>query len=435
MRSWTSPDVPALPGQGPRLRLFDTASGTTLPSRTEEPATLYVCGITPYDATHLGHASTYVGFDLLVRAWRDAGRTVTYVQNVTDVDDPLLERARETGVDWRALADEQVELYRSDMTGLRVLAPDHLVGAVEAMDLVAAAVEEMVDQGVAYPVPVPAEELAALPDDGAAAAADAPGDPAADTYADLSQDPFFGTAAHLDAAEMVAVFADNGGDPDRPGKRSALDPLLWRRARRDEPHWPGRSLGPGRAGWHIECAAIARHYLGPVVEVQGGGRDLVFPHHEMSESHLRALTRFDAPVLVHAHGGMVACGGQKMSKSLGNLVLVSDLVRQGVDPMAIRLALLDHHYRSDWQYSAERLRWQRDRLRRWRQAVRAPRGPAAETLLAEVRAALADDLDSPAALRAVDGWVERALADGDGGEEVGPRLARRTLDALLGIAL
>ncbi|RPF28127.1 cysteine--1-D-myo-inosityl 2-amino-2-deoxy-alpha-D-glucopyranoside ligase [Georgenia muralis] len=437
MHSWSAPDVPALPGHGARVHLFDSTARVLVPTRgTEEPATLYVCGITPYDATHLGHANTYTAFDLLVRAWRDAGRDVRYVQNVTDVDDPLLERATATGVDWRELAASQIELFRGDMTALRVVPPEHYIGAVESMETVVGAVEGMLGAGTAYRVPLTPEEAAVA------------GDDLGDVYADTSVDPFFGVGAHLDHAAMVDVFGENGGDPGRPGKRQALDPLLWRRTRAGEPDWDGGTLGRGRPGWHIECACIARCHLGPVVEVQGGGRDLVFPHHEMSESHLRSLTGEPAPVLLHVHAGMVGYHGEKMSKSRGNLVLVSRLLADGADPMAVRLVLLAHHYRTDWEYTDDDLAVATARLGRWREAMHGS-GPSAEELLDDVRRALAADLDAPAALAAVDAWVDRALdGDGDGDGDAasdgdasapagadGPDLARRAVDALLGVAV
>jgi L-cysteine:1D-myo-inositol 2-amino-2-deoxy-alpha-D-glucopyranoside ligase len=437
VHAWTSPDIPALPGHGAQVHLFDTLAGAQAPTRPDGPATLYVCGITPYDATHLGHANTYVGFDLLVRAWRDAGREVRYVQNVTDVDDPLLERATANGQDWRELAESQTELFRSDMTALRVVAPGHYVGAVEAIPLVVEAVERMVAEGSAYRVAVP--EGAGGPEDGSGAQESGPENGVGDVYADLSADPLFGTGAGLEPEEMRRVFAENGGDPDRPGKHNPLDPLLWRRSRPGEPDWDGGTLGRGRPGWHIECSCIAGRYLGQAVEVQGGGRDLVFPHHEMSESHLRVLTHAPAPVLLHAHGGMVAYHGEKMSKSLGNLVLVSELVAGGADPMAVRLVLLAHHYRDDWEYTDADLEAATARLARWREAMSRAEGPAAEGLLTEVRAALAADLDAPAALAAVDRWVDGALASGSVADDddgaAGPALARSAVDALLGVAV
>ncbi|MFD1718067.1 cysteine--1-D-myo-inosityl 2-amino-2-deoxy-alpha-D-glucopyranoside ligase [Georgenia deserti] len=422
MRSWPAPDVPQLPGTGGVVHLFDTATESLLATRTDGPAHLYVCGITPYDATHLGHANTYLAYDLLVRAWRDAGREVRYVQNVTDIDDPLLERACATGTDWERIAADQIDLFRSDMETLRVLPPTTYVGVVESVGPIAAAVEHMLDQGSAYRVALPEGAGGAAPDLG-------------DVYADVSADPLFGTAARLETGEMERLFAENGGDPDREGKRQPLDPLLWRRSRDGEPDWDGGGLGHGRPGWHLECACFAHAYLDGDVEVQGGGRDLVFPHHEMSESHLRMLTDTATPVLVHNHAGLVAYDGEKMSKSRGNLVFVSRLVADGTDAMAVRLLLLAHHYRTDWEYRDTDVTAATQRLERWRQAVCLPSGPAAEPVLDRVRQALADDLDAPAALAAVDAWVDAASADQGSGVDGAPELVRRTVDALLGVAL
>ena len=417
MRSWTSPDLPPLPGAGQRVHLTESGTGELVATRESGPATLYVCGITPYDSTHLGHANTYLGFDLLVRAWHDAGREVRYVQNVTDIDDPLLERATAIGVDWRALGEEQTDLFRGDMAALRVLAPAQYVGAVESIPLVVDAVTAMLASGAAYRVETP----------------DADGVGIGDVYADTAADPEFSRETGLSEADKRQFFAERGGDPDRPGKRAPLDPLLWQTAREGEPEWDGGALGSGRPGWHIECACIAQQHLGVPFEVQGGGSDLVFPHHACSESHLRMLTGNSQPVEIRAHGGMVAYAGSKMSKSLGNLVLVSQLTAAGVDPMAVRLVLLSHHYREDWEYTGAQLEAATVRLARWRRAMTAPTGPDASDMLAAVRAAVAHDLDAPAAIRAVDDWVESATDRPDGEADLGPRLAAATVDALLGI--
>ena len=371
---------------------------------------LYVCGITPYDATHLGHAATYVGYDLLVRAWLDAGADVRYVQNVTDVDDPLLERATATGTDWRELATEQTDLFRSDMESRRGVPPTEYGGAVESIPLVVDAVAKMLASGAAYRVPTP-DAL----DPGSVG----------DVYADLSADPAFGSVSGMSRAEMLVVFGERGGDPERAGKRDALDPLLWRVAREGEPAWDGDDLGRGRPGWHIECACIAASHLGLPVDVQGGGSDLVFPHHEMSESHLRVLTGRPGAVRLHAHGGMVAYEGEKMSKSLGNLVLVSRLVAAGEDPAAVRLALLAGHYSADREYSDDTLAAAKERLATWRAALEAvpfSGGPDERAVLDGVRAAVRDDLDSPRALGVVDAWA-RAVLDGAGAEQAEGRRA------------
>ncbi|MGN6686125.1 MAG: cysteine--1-D-myo-inosityl 2-amino-2-deoxy-alpha-D-glucopyranoside ligase, partial [Actinomycetales bacterium] len=305
MHSWSAPTVPVLPGHGPALRLFDSASQTVRPSEPDGIARMYVCGITPYDATHLGHAATYVTFDLVNRVWRDQGLDVRYVQNVTDVDDPLLERAVATGQDWRQLAERETALFREDMTALRVLPPDEYIGAVEAIPLIVDSIERLQERGATYDV------------DG-------------DTYFSAAADPSFGGVSHFSPEEMRKLFAERGGDPGRPGKKDPLDWLLWRAERPDDPAWETR-LGSGRPGWHIECSSIALHYLGDQIDVQGGGRDLVFPHHEMGASEAQVLTG-ERPFADHyVHVGMVGLDGEKMSKSRGNLVFVSALRREGRD--------------------------------------------------------------------------------------------------------
>jgi L-cysteine:1D-myo-inositol 2-amino-2-deoxy-alpha-D-glucopyranoside ligase len=402
------------------VRVRDTSTGDLVVAAPGADATLYVCGITPYDATHMGHAATYVAFDLLVRAWVDEGKRVRYASNVTDVDDPLLERAEATGVDWRELAADQTALYLEDMTALGVVPPDVYTGAVESVPDVVAAVEAMIAAGTAYVVGAP----------------DRRGEGAADVYADLSADPAFGEVARLDRSEMHRLFGERGGDPARPGKRDPLDPLLWRAARPGEPSWDGNGLGHGRPGWHIECAVIARDGLGLPFDVQGGGSDLRFPHHEMSTSHARLLDAGQG-ARTHVHTGMVGLHGEKMSKSLGNLVLVSQLRAEGVDAMAVRLAILDHHYAGDWEWTDDVLRTAQARLDRWRAAVSGNGGPAADAMLAEVRAAIAADLDAPRALRAVDAWAEASLAgvsDADA-HEGAPGVVARAVNALLGVRL
>ena len=409
MHAWPASEVPALPGRGRELRLHDTSTGGPIALDPGPVARIYVCGITPYDATHLGHAATYNAFDLVQRVWLDTKRQVHYVQNVTDVDDPLLERAVATGEDWTALAERETALFREDMTALRILPPQHYIGAVEAIPGIVPLVERLREAGAAY-------EL-----DG-------------DIYFSVESDPDFGNVSRLDAATMRALSAERGGDPDRPGKKNPLDPMLWQAAREGEPSWDGGSLGPGRPGWHIECVAIALDHLGMGFDVQGGGSDLAFPHHEMGASHAQVLTGEYPFATAYVHAGMVALHGEKMSKSKGNLVFVSTLRRDGVDPGAIRLGLQAHHYRSDWEWTDAVLDEANARLHRWRAAVSRPDGPPADDLVEEIRAALADDLDTPAALAAVDRWAARQEAEG-GTDTGAPGLVSRAVDALLGIAL
>jgi L-cysteine:1D-myo-inositol 2-amino-2-deoxy-alpha-D-glucopyranoside ligase len=413
MDAWPTHAVPELPGRGGPLRLFDTAAGAVRETAPGDTARMYVCGITPYDATHLGHAATYLAFDLVYRVWLDAGHPVHYVQNVTDVDDPLLERAAQTGETWSALAEREIQLFRDDMTALRVLPPQHYTGAVEAIPEIAEAIVQLVDAGHAYRV-----------DD--------------DVYFPVASASGFGGESNYDRAQMLRLFGERGGDPDRAGKRDPLDSLLWRAQRPGEPSWD-TPLGPGRPGWHIECSVIALNRLGMGFDVQGGGSDLIFPHHEHSAAHAEVLTG-KAPFAGHyVHAGMIGLDGEKMSKSRGNLVLVSKLRAANVDPMAVRLALLDGHYRADREWTGGRLPAAEARLGRWRAAAALPAAPDAAPLLAQVRDRLADDLDTHGALGAVDTWVDAALGsaghDGAPTDPHAPDLVRRTVDALLGVAL
>ena len=398
----------ALRGNGKPLALFDTSTGVVRPTAPAPHATMYVCGITPYDATHIGHANTYVAFDMINRVWRDAGHQVRYVQNVTDIDDPLLERAIATGENWREIADRETALFRDDMAGLNVLPPDHYIGAVESIPSVARKVMQLQASGDVYAV-----------DD--------------DLYFRVRNDERFGSIAGLAEDDMVAVFAERGGDPEREGKEHPLDCLVWQNARPEEPAWD-TPLGHGRPGWHIECAAIALDYLGPTIDIQGGGSDLAFPHHEMGASEVHRLTG-EWPFARHyVHSGMVAWQGHKMSKSRGNLVFISQLVREGTDPMAIRLALLAHHYRTDWVWTPHGLEGAGERLQRWTAASQLPYGPPVDPLIDRVREVLADDLRTPSALDAVDSWVHTALTRG-GQDPASPGEMATLVDTLLGIRL
>lgn len=404
MHSWTSTDVPELEGNAPVVHIFDSRTQVLRPLPNTGIGKMYVCGITPYDATHMGHASTYVAFDLLNRIWRDSGAGVKYVQNVTDVDDPLIERAIATNRDWQDIAVEQTELFHEDMKALRNIAPDHYIGAVESIGLVVERVTEMQNTNTAYFV-----------DD--------------DIYYDNSASTTSSQIAHMSKDDMIEIFSQRGGDPDRNGKRDPLDALLWKARRPHEPSW-NTELGEGRPGWHIECAAIALHYLGDTIHVQGGGSDLKFPHHEMSAAHAHSVTGKEfADNFVHT--GMVALDGEKMSKSKGNLVFVSKLRQSGVDPMAIRLAIISHHYRSDWEWFDQDLDAAITRLAHWRQALNQASGPA--HIINELRTSLANDLNTPEALALVDKWADAAIA-GSTESSDSPGHMRTALDALLGIA-
>ena len=331
------------------------------------------------------------------------------MQNITDVDDPLLERATKVGVDWVELAERETELFRQDMTALRVLPPAHYVGAVESIPLVVDLIQRLQEAGAVYAV----ED---------------------DLYFSVTADPAFGEESRMSREEMLRIFPERGGDPDREGKKDPLDCVVWRGERPGEPAWDS-PFGPGRPGWHIECTAIALDLLGETFDVQGGGSDLVFPHHEMCANEAQVATgqRF---ARVYAHAGMVAYDGEKMSKSRGNLVFVSQLRLSDVDPMAIRLALLRHHYRSDWEWDDAELWEAVDSIAQWRRAFALHAGAPAAPVVTEVLAALADDLDAPRACAAVDAWVAATLGDHGLADTSDPGAAdavKTLVDAALGL--
>jgi L-cysteine:1D-myo-inositol 2-amino-2-deoxy-alpha-D-glucopyranoside ligase len=413
MRSWTKPVIPLLPGVSHAPMIFDTSSGKLMDTRPVDVARLYVCGITPYDTTHMGHAATYIAYDTLQRVWIDAGFRVHYTQNVTDVDDPLFERAMATGVDWRDLANDQVELFRTDMEALSVLPPDDYIAVTDIVDQVAAAVKTLWERGFAYPV-------------------SADGAEGNDIYFDTAQTAqntswHIGLESNLDTKTMLKLFAERGGDPERRGKRNPLDPLLWRALRPGEPAWPSL-LGPGRPGWHIECSVIGFQYLGTNVMVQGGGTDLIFPHHEMTAGHTIALSGHRL-AQIFCHTGLVSYQGQKMSKSLGNLVRVSELQAAGVDTRAMRLAILAHHYRSSWEWTSVALNTATERLSRWSITLLSTTtgNISAQAVIDKMRFALHNDLDTPLALLIVDEALSTGVDD--------PALLRDAINALLGIQL
>jgi len=401
MEAWHVPRPAPLPGRGLPLRAYDTSAGELRPVAPGPTVRMYVCGITPYDATHLGHAMTYLTYDLAYRVFLDAGHDVRYAQNVTDVDDPLFERAAEVGEEWTTLGHRETEQFRGDMVALNVLPPTWYVGAVEAIPIIVTLIARLQAAGVTYQV------------DG-------------DVYLSAQAFPRFGSVGNYDLATMVGYARERGGDPDRPGKKHPLDPPLWLLQRPGEPSWES-PWGPGRPGWHVECAAIALSRLGPTMDLHGGGTDLVFPHHELSAATACLATGEWPFARSWVHTAMVGLHGEKMSKSRGNLVFVRHL-RLSHDPAAIRLALLAHHYRTPWEWFESDAVAAEERLARWRAAVARAAGPDGEALLAAVRRHLADDLDAPAALAAMDAWAGTAGTDSGA-----PALAGQVCGTLLGV--
>lgn len=421
MKTWPAPTVPPIPPSGIMPSFFDTRRQQVreLPLRTDGVATVYVCGITPYDSTHMGHAMTYHAADLMRRVLLDAGVQVRFAENVTDVDDPLFERAARDGIAWQDLAAREVQRFSADMTALRILPPDHFQSVSEAMAEIVRTVNELLERGVLYPVP---NEVGTN-----------------DWYQEYALTGGSGIVEQMDPARARELFAERGGDPERAGKKNPLDPLVWRAERDGEPAWDGGALGPGRPGWHVECAVIADSELGGLpIDLQIGGSDLIFPHHEMGHVHALGLGHSDFATL-WAHAGMVAYQGTKMSKSLGNLVFISRLRDDGVEPAAIRLALLSHHYRSDWEWTPKVLTEAQERLAGYRRALADL--PVDAATADAIRAAIRNDLDTPSALAALDQWAARARAGADAGsamslsaEKSGVRIAD-LVDALLGVQL
>jgi L-cysteine:1D-myo-inositol 2-amino-2-deoxy-alpha-D-glucopyranoside ligase len=354
------------------LRLYDTARGEVVPFTPGEVVTIYVCGITPYDATHVGHASLYLTYDVLQRRLRDRGHDTKAVRNITDVDDDLLRKARELGVHYLDLAAAETARFDDDVRALDLLPCWSEPRATSAIPDIRGFIGMVLDRGYAYQA-------------------------GGGVYFDVSRFERFGQISHLDRDEMLRLAAERGGNVEDPNKHDPLDFVLWQPSAPDEPSW--ESLwGPGRPGWHIECSALALRELGTTIDLHGGGSDLIYPHHECEAAQSEAAT--GEPFVRHwLHQAMVRMDGQKMSKSLGNLVFVSEL-RKVWDPRAIRVGVICHHYREPWDWTGDIMPEAADRLARW-QAAAATAGDG-DAALDEVRAALDDDLDTPAAVAAVD---------------------------------
>ena len=376
------------PPPGPPMRLYDTARAEVVDFAPGPLVTLYTCGITPYDAAHLGHAATYLTYDVLQRRLRDRGHETRCVRNVTDVDDDILRKARELGVHYLDLAAEETARFDENMAALGMVPSWSEPRATSAIPDILGFIGMVLDSGHAYQA-------------GGA------------VYFDVARFGRFGQVSHYDRDTMLALAAERGGRPEDPNKRNPLDFVLWQPSAPDEPAWDSL-WGPGRPGWHIECSTLAMRELGETIDLHGGGTDLIFPHHECEAAQSEAATgqKF---VRHWMHQGMVRLGGTKMSKSLGNLVFVHDL-RKEWEPAAIRLAVLGHRYRDGWDWSDELMPAATRRLERWRRA--GPGGGALE----QVRAALDEDLDTPAAIAAID----RAAAAGEGVSEAA---------SLLGVAI
>ena len=372
------------------FRLYDTARRAIVPFEPDSHVLMYTCGITPYDATHLGHAATFISYDVLQRHLIDKGHTIKCVRNVTDVDDPLFARARELGVHYLDLAAGEEARFERDMAALNALPVAASPRASSSIPDIRGFIGMVLERDFAY-------------------------EAGGSVYFDVSKFDSFGSLSHYTQEEMLTLAQQRGGNIDDPHKRNALDFVLWHPSAADEPAWD-TLWGAGRPGWHIECSAMALRELGATIDLHGGGTDLIFPHHECERAQSQAVTG-ELFVKHWMHTALISMDGQKMSKSLGNLVFV-DRLREEFDPMAIRLALIEHHYRTEWEWDERLMPRNADRLDRWRRACTGAVGD----VINEVRERLDDDLDSPGAVAAIDAAAAR-------GESV-DRAA-----ALLGVAL
>jgi L-cysteine:1D-myo-inositol 2-amino-2-deoxy-alpha-D-glucopyranoside ligase len=407
MNPWPKPHIAPLSGLSfPNLKLMNSKKVMT----TIEPATpfkIYVCGITPYDATHLGHAATYVAFDLINRYQHLAGNRLDFVENITDIDDPLLVRAKRDSIDWKVLAENQIDLFLTDMTALRVIPPSNLVTVTSSMKIIEDFITLLDQRGFLY---------------------------------QIENDHYFSVERFLEdmplsSDEAIKIFSERGGDPERAGKRHPLDPVVWMAHQGDDPSWESK-FGLGRPGWHVECTAIAVHYLDsanadPIIQIQGGGSDLIFPHHYMSEQIVRAAYgRGFANNYVHS--AMIHLDGEKMSKSKGNLVFVSKLLSRGIDPMVIRWALLSGHYQQDRSWSDELLQKSTSEVSLLRSALAQSEVAEAKELIQSIISDLANNLDTPAALNRLIAWAKSSQSSPKVNES---GLVSRGIDSLLGLAL
>lgn len=386
------------------MHLYDTAQRAIKPFEPGPHVQMYVCGITPYDSTHLGHAATYLTYDLLIRRLEDLGHKVSMVRNVTDVDDSILPKARELGIPYLELAAKEMARFHSDMEALEMRPPTAEPRATETIDEIIATVERLLESRNAYIA-------------------------AGSVYFDISTFPRFGELSHYNRDQMIELARERGGNPEDPHRRDPLDFVLWQPSLDDEPAWQA-PFGIGRPGWHIECSAMAMQEFGETIDLHGGGTDLIFPHHECEIAQSESLT--GQPFVGHwMHSAMVAYEGEKMSKSLGNLVFVSELLKVA-DPRAIRLALMGHHYRSGFEWYDTDIQDGNALLHRLLAAVASPDGPDSKPFADRVRAAIDADLDAPKALDALGEFADAILS---GGEDRTAPAALAELSALLGVSL
>jgi len=407
MNSWPKPFVPPLINHHfPSLKLKDSSAGFVHFEKSKD-FRMYVCGITPYDATHLGHAATYLAFDLIHRFQSLSGENVEFVENITDIDDPLLERANRDQVNWSDLADAQIDLFKSDMSALRIIPPQHFIKVTESLPIIEDFIKRLEKNGYLYEI-------------------------AGDYYFAVED---FLTDLPIPIDEAIKIFSERGGDPQRVGKKHKLDPLVWSAHVGQEPGWES-SFGFGRPGWHVECTAIACHYLDgnkndPIVSMQGGGSDLIFPHHFMSAQIIQAAYgRKFSESFVHA--AMIFLDGEKMSKSKGNLVFVSKLLESGADPMILRWALLRGHYQQDRAWSMELLDKSIMEVNLVRSALAQSEVAETNDVIDSLIHDISNNLDTPSALDRLTSWAKSSQSNPSVNQS---GLMARAIDSLLGLAL
>ena len=407
MNSWPQIFLPPLDDYSfPQLNLLDSNRGLVKAS-TSQNFSIYVCGITPYDSTHLGHAATYLAFDLINRYQLLAKHQVDFIENVTDIDDPLLERAKRDNQDWQTLAQEQIDLFKSDMSALRIIPPKKLVKVTDSFDLIEKFITQLSDRGFLYKI---------------------------------EEDYYFSVGDFLEDLPMSVdqakvIFQQRGGDPERMGKKHPLDPVIWLANQEGDPGWSSK-FGFGRPGWHVECTAIACNHLDnsnsdPIIDLQGGGSDLLFPHHYMSAKIVQAAYGREFSSL-YIHAGMIGLDGEKMSKSKGNLVFVSKLLEDNVDPMIIRWALLSGHYQSDRQWSDDLLKKAEFEVELMRTALSRTEVADTDQLLKDLILDLSNNLDTPTALNRLVLWAKKSQKDAACNQS---GQVSRAIDSLLGLAL
>jgi L-cysteine:1D-myo-inositol 2-amino-2-deoxy-alpha-D-glucopyranoside ligase len=347
----------------------------------EKKVKMYVCGITPYDTTHLGHAFTYMSFDVLKRVLQSQDYQVTYVQNVTDIDDDILKRAKKLDQDWKELGKFWTEKFLRDLKALNIQMPDHYVKATETIPTIIKIITTLETKGYAY-------------------------ENKGNVYFRIQNDSEYGKLSKYREKQMIKLSKERGADPNDPLKEHPLDFIMWQKSLPDEPYWEAK-WSKGRPGWHIECSAMIYKYLYNNIDIHGGGTDLIFPHHESEIAQSEQFTGVKPFVNYWMHTGAVGYEGEKMSKSLGNLIMISDLLKT-YSANGIRYLLLSHHYREPWEYKEEELKSSEQKISEFKSILHDKTTEKInDKVLNEFNDALQNDLNTPAALQLMNKTFEK----------------------------